>query len=137
MVNPFPTLLIFSFFAPTVLRITVSIFFLSLGVTYVTKKRVANEELLSRYLKSGSYLTSWVLGLGYLAIGSLLFFGLLTQIAALLAMIESLCALFLKNRKSELAILVPYSESTYTLLAVVSFVLLFLGAGAFAIDLPL
>lgn len=67
--------------------------------------------------------------------GALLIVGLWTQGVVLTTGILMLVASFVKMRKPELS--PKHTAGFYLMLATISFALLFLGAGAFAFDLPL
>lgn len=68
-------------------------------------------------------------------VGALLIVGLWTQGAGIAGSILMLAASFVKIRKPELS--PKHTAGFYFTLALFSFALLFLGAGAFAFDLPL
>lgn len=133
MLNPLPQLLVFSFFAPTLLRLTASLVFFNLVYRhFVSKKEAAHEiTVLSHEV------AVWGIGiyiLVELAVAAGLFLGFWTQIAALVGVIICLKVLLLKRSLHALA---PFSRLAYVLLAVICLSLVFTGAGAFAMDLPL
>jgi uncharacterized membrane protein YphA (DoxX/SURF4 family) len=119
------------FLAPVVvglLRATVGIYFVVLALRLFTVLRT--RETRSHGFKAIFW---WVYGLLQLGIGLLLFVGLYTQGAAIAAIVLSFLAL-----ESELSGKSPRGERPmYVLLLIISFSLLFLGPGAFAIDVPL
>ena len=133
MLNPFPQLLMFGFFVPTLIRTTVAAVFVYLALTHFkTKKDVAH----SLPFKSNE-VAVWAVGIAILielGIAGTLFFGAYTQIAALLAALGSIKALALKRR---FPALYPLAGLAYALLAVMAISIIFTGAGAFAFDLPL
>ena len=122
MLNPFPELLVFGFFAPTILRVTVGFVFLYVAYVQMQQKRA-----------SGVF-TVRISAAAHLAVGLLLLAGYYTQIAALLGLLGSIGTTTLKERSGELS---PLPPSTYILISVILFSLLLSGAGALAFDLPL
>lgn len=115
----FPELLSYGFFAPLVLRVVVSFYIIYLG-----KKRL-----------NGNYKWSSAF---YFISGVLVFLGLYTQIAVIVAILTLKIDFYFehwKNRK-----MTPVSMDLYFLYfmsALVLLTLIFTGPGAFAFDLPL
>lgn len=132
MLNPFPDLLIFSFFAPTVLRIAVAICFFFIAYAQWTRR----EELAhlsypiigkAPWLPSASVVV-------HLALALMLLVGWYTQLAALIGLAASFkAALFAKT----LPRFMPLCRGEYILLMVILASLMLSGAGALAYDLPL
>lgn len=134
MLNPFPTLLVYSLLAPVIIRIGVAIVFLGLSYRHLFSERQdLTAKLLSRRGAWTAFLV-WYLGLAELIIGGFLLMGFLTQPAAIGGVLLSLNLL---NWKGNLPDLVPYSKIFYFLLIAACLSLLFSGAGAFAFDMPL
>lgn len=133
MLNIFPTLLSFSLLAPFILRITLGIIFIYISYFVIYK----NGKDFLAYYKKNKYpvpgAMTWFLSI--LSCLTALFFilGFLTQIVGLVA-IYILMSLYLSDKDIKVF---EFSNSFYLLAIVVSLSLLFLGAGAFAIDLPL
>jgi hypothetical protein len=132
MLNPFPDLLTFSFFAPTILRLaTAGAFAYGAYFLWVHRMRIAERRFplvghapwLGASLAVAHALLAVMLGAGYY-----------TQIAALLGGLGTVKALFLIRRYPELF---PLSRGTYVLLLIMLLSLLLTGAGALAFDLPL
>jgi len=116
MLNPFPQLLIFGFFAPTIIRITLAVVFFYTAYGF-TKQEKPN----------------WFHVAGHCIIGLLLLVGLYTQIAAGVGALGTLGALVWWDR-------LPHGRHSRTeavLLFVMLVSLLLTGAGALAFDLPL
>jgi hypothetical protein len=133
MLNPFPDLLAYIFFAPVLFRITVGAVFVYLMLTHFKNKRhVAGE------IKMVSHeVAVWLVGLLILAEAALaaaFFLGFSTQIAALLAALGFAKMLVLRKKLPSYA---PLSALSYVLLIVICLSILITGAGAFAFDLPL
>lgn len=134
MTNPFPELLSFGLLAPTLLRITLGVFIILLGYEKFKK----NNNGITTFFESLGFKPAhyYVLALAIteIVIGVALFFGIVTQIAALIAAIISFVSLIITIRHPEIGI---RKASEYTLYFVISVSLVFTGAGLIAIDLPL
>lgn len=131
----FPNLLDFSFLATTILRATLGFIFIWFAYSKFFKERHARiaffEKLGLRPARVYFYIINSLEGLA----GILLVIGAYTQVAALTTGILMTLATIIKWRKPSA---LPHNTiEFYILLAVVSFMLVFLGAGAFAFDLPL
>ena len=132
MLNTFPSLLTYSFFAPTILRIAAAAIFLYMAYT-VYKHRTQASRLSLPLVGAQPWVTSFTI-LTYSGIGVLLFVGYYTQIAAILGAIAAWKEIFWGKR---LGILFPFSRIEAVLLMAVCISLLFTGAGALAFDLRL
>ncbi len=133
MLNTFPSLLTYGFFAPTVLRILVafSFFYISYAQASRRKEITALKIQLIGHVDQTMVLIS---SLFIFAIGAALFLGWHTQIAAIIGIIVALKhAIYAK--KYPLAI--PLCRLEYVYLVVIMLTLLISGAGALAMDLPL
>ena len=125
MLNPFPELLSFAFLlGPLPLRLVVGAFLITVSVSHF---RAKSHGTLSR-----SRVVLWG-GFEFL-VGALFILGAYTQVAALAGIAASLVALYFSKMTPALA---PYGRWAYVFLGMASLSLLFLGAGAFAFDLPL
>ena len=133
--STFPSLLDFSFLATTVLRVTLGFIFIWFAYSKFFKERHARiaffEKLGLRPARVYFYTINSLEGLA----GVLLVVGAYTQIAAIITGVLMTLAVVIKWRKPSA---LPYNTiEFYILLAVVSFMLVFFGAGALAFDLPL
>jgi len=133
MLNPFPQQLMFSFFAPTLLRVATACFFLYLASQHAKYHNEAAGEI-SVLDRNTARTAVWIYAAIECAVAVLLVIGLETQLAALIGLIICLKMLILKRNLHHLT---PLSHVTYALLAVVCASLMMTGAGAFAFDLPL
>lgn len=122
MLSLFPQILFLSPLSATLLRITVAAAFFIAAYLQWQRRRHLSQGLL------------WGSLLFHVALGSMLFVGFYTQLAALLGGIGSLSGLF-KNRSTEA--FVVFSRGSLLLIIVMCLSLLMTGAGAFALDLPL
>ncbi len=134
MLNPFPELLTFSFFAPTLLRVAVGLVFAYLAWHHFSARRACAGEIemfVSRSL-AGGLCTIYALIEALVALG--LVIGLYTQVAALVGAVITLKILVLKRSFHQTA---PLSRTAYALVCIICISLLVTGAGAYALDLPL
>ena len=140
MLNPFPTLLNFSFFAPTILRLFIGIYFINLGYIKYTKKEPTRDHTIdllyffnSLSIGPSIYYVK-TLAIIELLVGVFLCLGFFVQISAIITAIISLVFFIVSIKQQDLRILKP---SEYALLFAISLSLILTGAGVFAIDLPL
>lgn len=116
MLNTFPNLLTYSFFAPTLIRVTLALllFYTAYGFTKQAKP-------------------NWFHVAGHCILGLLLLIGVYTQVVAILGALGSLAAMVWWDS-------LPHGRKSRTeaiLLFVMFATLLLTGAGALAFDLPL
>lgn len=135
MLNPFPEILFLEPLAPFILRVTAGIIFLLIGYSHLTKERREGiaSDLEVKWGVVGTY-SAWIFGGAEVLVGISLILGFLTQIGAIIGGIAALKLLWFRKIYPRLA---PDSSAFYTLLLAICLSLLFTGAGAFAIDLPL
>lgn len=115
----FPELLNFDFFSATILRVVVALFIIYLGRNRQTKIYPFSSLL-------------------YYALGALLFLGLYTQIAGIIAILVVKFDFYLNYYKNKTTS--PISKENYFLYGFAIVILLSLiitGPGAYAMDLPL
>lgn len=132
MLNPFPDLLTYGFFAPTLLRAAAGLVFAYVAMAHWRRR----EELAAmRYpLVGGGMWVVWLAVLieGAVALGLLLGYG--TQVAALVGALASL-KFFIWKRRYPRA--VPLSRIASALLIIICLSLLLTGSGAVAFDIRL
>ncbi|MEK7194565.1 MAG: hypothetical protein AAB660_02665 [Patescibacteria group bacterium] len=117
MLNPFPELLVYTTFAPFILRLVLGLIYLDLGV--LNFKKTGNTKLLG----------------GVEVIGAImLLMGLYTQIAAILFIIISGVSFYIEYKD---ATVLKRDIVFYLLILAIAVSLLLTGAGAYAKDLPL
>jgi putative oxidoreductase len=133
MVNPFPTLLSLSFFAPVLLRIVVGIIFIRFGVRTLGGNFHEEALALEYFGVLPRKLLVYCIGAIQIGGGLMLLVGFLTQIAGLVMGVGSLIAAVLAASQSDVY---SYTPTYFLLLAVICISLISFGAGAFAIDLP-
>ncbi len=132
MINTFPQLLVFGFFAPTVLRLVAA------GVLlYAAHYHFTHREHIARtrfpIVGAGAWIV-WVALTAEALVGLGLLFGYYTQIAALVGVIIALKQLVWGGRYPSFFF---FPRSTSILLLIIMLSLLLTGAGAVALDLPL
>jgi len=134
MLNPFPHLLDYQFFGPTILRLVTGIFFIYLGQIKFSKDK-ADLVLFfeSLGLKPALYFIN-SLALAEIVIGFALLIGFLTQIAASIAIVISIVSLVVFTRHPNLSSQKPVN---YVMILAMVLSLLIMGAGRLALDLPL
>jgi uncharacterized membrane protein YphA (DoxX/SURF4 family) len=132
MLNPFPDLLVFGFFAPTLIRIFVALVFLaSAYMLYVRRDELSTTPFA--VIGRGAWII-WVALFINLAVGAMLFAGYYTQIAALVGALLSIKGLVWGKRYGRFFVL---CRIDYLFVLVMCLSLLLTGAGALAFDLPL
>ncbi len=134
MLNPFPDLLYLGFFAPFLLRLALGVVFLDFGRHTLGKGKAQHGALFEALgLKQGAHYAT-TLGTVEIIIAIMFLFGLYVQIAALVALVLSLAAYYLKGKHGAH---IEHRRHLFFLTAVIAISLLLSGAGAIAFDLPL
>jgi uncharacterized membrane protein YphA (DoxX/SURF4 family) len=132
MLNQFPQLLAYSFFAPLIIRVGVGCALLYMAYTHAKHREAIAQIDFPLVGKSRSIVA--ISCAFFVLVGGMFIFGWHTQIAAVLAIVVCIKSLIVARRYPEL---VPYQRATLLLLIVMSVSLLLSGAGARAFDLPL
>lgn len=134
MLNPFPYLLSLQFILITLLRIVLGFTYLWFGYQMTVKDRERAKEFVRLAKLPFPTVLGWVYGIIQFVGGILFLVGLFVQPTAIALSIVSFSYLLLKDRKH------PYLKNDfayYILLFTMTFAMLFFGAGAFSIDIPL
>lgn len=137
MLNVFPEFLFLGLLAPFLIRVAVGILFFLIGYSYLFKMRNSMFEQTKTVGKPFVLFLVWFGGIFEMLIGLFLIAGFLTQIVAIAGALIALNALIGKWKYINLNGIAKYSKTFYFLVFIVCLSLLFSGAGAFAIDLPL
>ncbi|MDD5152558.1 MAG: DoxX family protein [Candidatus Pacebacteria bacterium] len=133
-VSLFPQLLSYGFFATFILRASLGLFFIRFAYLKFSGNRENEIAFFDKLgLRPGNFFF-WVVAIAKLIIGIGLLLGFYTQGVALLGFVLMVVAVFIKRRRPEL--LPENTASFFVLLAIVLGVLIFLGPGSFAFDLP-
>lgn len=134
MLNPFPELLTYTFFAPLVLRLSVGFLLFFAGWHHLVAQRTSIvSAVVSRVGSKGAGLV-WYIGTLEFIVAIGLVAGYLTQIAALIGIGLCLHLFWLARNESPAAL---FSAGTYFLMVVILATLMVTGAGAMAVDMPL
>ncbi|MSR70595.1 hypothetical protein EXS62_00980 [Candidatus Kaiserbacteria bacterium] len=132
MLNPFPDLLVFSFFGPTLIRVAVALafFYIAYGQS-MRRHEIAQMEfpVVGRSARITALSAAF-----FVLVGGMLFLGYHTQVAAILALLGLIKCLVLTKWYPRL---MPIDRTALVLLIVMCLSLLISGAGAYAFDLPL
>jgi uncharacterized membrane protein YphA (DoxX/SURF4 family) len=137
MLNIFPDLLFLQLLAPFMLRVALGAMFVWIGYSYLFKDReVVFAQLENKWPKFARPCLIFG-GIFEIITGGFLLAGLFTQVTAIAGTLIAIDALFVKFLYKDLDKVAKYSKMFYILVLVVSLSLLFSGAGAFAVDLPL
>ena len=134
ILNTFPDLLTFSTLAPLILRVVFGLIVINLGYLKLGKEKLEWQELFETihfhpaifFVKLFAFIEI-VGGLFYLA-------GAYIQLVSIIFAVLFFCEAVLDYRESEIE---ERDLTFYILMFTISLSLIFLGAGAFAIDLPL
>jgi len=137
MLNIFPDLLFLQLLAPFMLRVAMGVMLFWIGYSYIFRDRDAVVAQLSNKWPKSAVGFVWFGGIFDMVVGALLVAGLFTQAAAIAGALIAIDALFAKFIYRDLDKVVKYSKMFYILVLIISLSLIFSGAGAFAIDLPL
>ncbi len=130
----FPDLLTFWLIAPFLLRITAGFIFIYFGYTKIWKERERRVSFFNKIGFGNGSIFFWIISLAELIGGILLVLGVFTQATAIMLSFIILGAIYTKIRQPDL---LDNSLEFFILLFAVLLSLLFLGAGFWAIDLPL
>jgi len=135
MLNTFPELLNYSLLSPTLLRWVLAFILITIGIEII---KPAKRALFSAYFSSKEFpladFIPWKLGIAQIVLGVFFFFGMFTQIASLIAIYIFFSLFYIENRVERI---LPHTSAFYLVMIVISISLLFTGAGALAVDLPL
>ena len=134
ILNTFPDLLTFSMLSPLILRVVLGLIAINLGYLKLTKEKIEWQELFETINIHPARI--FVKALAYVEIigGLLLITGSYTQLVAIIFITLFFCEAVLDYREEKLE---DRDLTFYILMLTISLSLVFLGAGAFAFDLPL
>ncbi len=134
ILNVFPDLLSLSFLAPMILRIALGVITINLGYLALRQERARWNTFFQGFGIAESNSAVTVFGLVEILGGVALVLGLYTQPAALIFAIINFVEMYAEYKESAL---VKRNIVFYILLFVIALSLLFTGAGAYSLDLPL
>lgn len=134
MLNTFPSLLTFGFFAPTLLRVLVAFSLFYVGYAQAIRRKEITEEvhlpLIGHPDSTLVIISAFIIVANSLA----LLLGWHTQLAALLGIVICLKHLWYAKKYPRA---IPLCRLDYVYIVVILCTLLISGAGALALDLPL
>ncbi len=134
MLNPFPELLAYSFFAPLLLRLVLGLLFIDLGLLkFKGEKQRWIASFDSLRLRPADLMVS-IYGALQMVGGLMLIAGLWTQVAALFFVLSTGTELFIESKTKEV---LKRDLVFYVLTFAMALSLLVTGAGVYAIDIPL
>ena len=134
MLNPFPDLLTYSLLAPFILRIVVGLIFIDLGVLAFKSEKEKWIVSFSTLRVPNPKLAVKIFGAIEVALGIMLILGFYTQIAALILGLLTFTEAYVEYKEP---VILKRNLIFYVMLFAIVLSLLFSGAGAYAIDLPL
>lgn len=134
ILNTFPNLLTFSMLSPFILRVVLGLIIINLGSLKLGKEQALWQELFE--LINIHPAKFFVKSLGYIEMigGLILLVGAYTQLTSMVFAVLFFCEAVLEYRQPNLE---NRDLTFYVLVFSISLSLIFLGAGAFAFDLPL
>jgi uncharacterized membrane protein YphA (DoxX/SURF4 family) len=134
ILNTFPDLLTYSQISPFILRVVLGIIILNLGYLKITKEKFFWQELFKTIRFEPAKF--FVILLAFIEIlgGLMLILGAYTQLVSIIFAVLFFCEAILEYRDP---VLEKRNITFYILMFAISISLIFLGAGAFAFDLPL
>jgi uncharacterized membrane protein YphA (DoxX/SURF4 family) len=136
MLNPFPSLLTYAFFAPALLRLGLVCVFGYVAVR--TWRRAAHLSRVPLPLIGAQAWAPYAAAIAEAALGLMFLAGWYTQIAAILGILGMIkYAAYRVWRPEVMREYFPLSGSAALLVALVCLSLLLTGAGAWALDVPL
>jgi len=136
MLNVFPSLLTYTFFAPTLLRLGVAL--ILLWSAWQALRHRHRRAALPFHIFENAPWIPYVAALAEAALAAMFIAGWYTQIAALLGIAGALkYAIYRRWWPSALEVYFPISPGAAFLMFVICLSLLISGAGAVAFDLPL
>ena len=134
ILNTFPDLLTFSMFSPFILRVVLGLIVINLGFLKFGKEKVAWQKLFETINFLPAKILVKCLAVVEIAGGFMFLSGAYTQLTAIVFAIIFFCEAILEYREP---VLEKRNITFYVLMFTISLSLVFLGAGAFALDLPL
>ena len=134
MLNPFPELLNYTFWAPFILRIVAGLIFIDLGVLAFKNEKERWLISLSTIKVPNPKVALKILGAIEIIGGAMLILGFYTQVAALVLALLTFAETYVEYKDP---IVLKRNFVFYFMLLAIVLSLSLSGAGAFAFDLPL
>ena len=134
ILNVFPDLLQLEALAPFILRVVLGVILINIGYLKFTSEKNRWNIFFEGFGLKPKHIFVSVFGLIEMIGGAALVVGLYTQLAALIFSLLTFVELFAEYKEN---VLVKRNIVFYVLLFAIALSLLFTGAGAFSLDLPL
>ena len=134
ILNTFPTLLTFSQFSPFILRVILGLIVINLGFLKLNNEKAAWQKLFETINLQPAKISVKILAFIEIIGGLFLLSGAYTQLTAIIFSVLFFCEAILEYRESDLE---RRNLTFYMLMFAISLSLIFLGAGALALDMPL
>ncbi|MEK7635105.1 MAG: DoxX family protein [Patescibacteria group bacterium] len=134
MLNSFPDLLDYARLAPLILRVVAGLIFIDLGILVFKNEKERWLASLSFLKIPKPQLALKIIGCLEIAGGIMLILGFYTQIAALVLALFTFIESYMEYKEP---VFLKRNFVFYFILFAITLSLLFSGAGAFAVDLPL
>lgn len=134
MLNPFPSLLVYSLLSPFILRVVAGLIFFDLGILLFRGEKERWVLSLKSLGIKNTDISIKILGAIEIVGGILLMIGMYTQVAALVLALLTFTECYIEYREPTV---LKRSLVFYVLLFSITLSLVLSGAGAFAVDLPL
>jgi uncharacterized membrane protein YphA (DoxX/SURF4 family) len=133
MLNLFPDLLTYSFWVPTIIRLTIGLFALLVVYEACFTHRQNYRAICGYSSHKLAKMSPWLTGFTFFILGSFLILGLFTQIIAIIFAFVCIRVGLMSIIFRQSSILSP---RFFFLLAIISLSLVLAGGGAWALDLP-
>lgn len=134
MLSIFPGLLPYGLLSATIIRITIGLVILIFGIlTLFSKREKISKKLMSRGYPLANFIP-WPVGIVQCITGGFLIIGFLTQVAAIVVAYLFIDLMLIDKGGEKIF---KQGNLFYIVMILISLSLLFSGAGAFAVDLPL
>ena len=134
ILNTFPDLLTFSILSPLILRVVLGLIAINLGFLKLGKEKSDWKELFETiHFRPADFFVKLLAGIEIIG-GLMLIVGSYTQLTAMVFSVAFFCEMILEYREESLE---NRNLPFYILLFTISLSLIFLGAGAFALDIGL
>jgi uncharacterized membrane protein YphA (DoxX/SURF4 family) len=134
MLNPFPDFLTYSLLAPFILRLVSGLIFMDLGILAFKNEKERWVISFSALKVPNPRLATKILSGIEIAGGIMFISGFYTQVAALVLALLVFCEAYVEYKDP---LILKRNFVFYTMLLAIVLSLIFSGAGAFAVDLPL
>jgi putative oxidoreductase len=134
ILNTFPNLLTYGLLAPLILRVVIGFIAIDLGYLKLGKEKIQWTELFETIRFHPAQVFVKILAGIEIIGGLMLLVGAYTQIVAIIFAVIYFCEAVLEYRQE---VLETRSLPFYILMFAISLSLIFTGAGAFALDIPM